>query len=420
MSPMPFQALALTLPLALALSQDARRLHDEARSAGAWIASLEQPTERGLAWPVDAESGRVEHSLYAGTPGIVLFFAELGRALGEERWSDMAVRGGRELAAVARQRGKEMGAGLWTGLAGVAFTLETLHQRSGKSEFREAAVAAVETLHELAGDGPSASFGEVTDVISGDAGVGLFLLWSTRAMDRPQDRELALRIGTHLLEVGEETEHGTSWAMSASYPTRMPGFSHGTAGVATFLARLGEQRFLSAARSGAAHLVAIADRSVKGFRVYHHAPGGEELFYLGWCHGPAGTARLFRALGSTELEERAALAIRESGIPAKRTPGFWNNVGPCCGSVGVGAFFLDLYERTGDEEHLAFARELTADLLARARRDDAGTSWPQAEHRVEPELVVAQTGYMQGAAGIGLWLLRMDAPRERRLRFPGE
>jgi hypothetical protein len=33
----------------------------------------------------------------------------------------------------------------------------------------------------------------------------------------------------------------------------------------------------------------------------------------------------------------------------------------------------------------------------------------QAEHRVQPQLLVAQTGYMQGAAGIGMWLLRLDA-----------
>jgi hypothetical protein len=29
--------------------------------------------------------------------------------------------------------------------------------------------------------------------------------------------------------------------------------------------------------------------------------------------------------------------------------------------------------------------------------------------RVRPELLVAQTGFMQGAAGVGMWLLRFDA-----------
>ena len=38
-----------------------------------------------------------------------------------------------------------------------------------------------------------------------------------------------------------------------------------------------------------------------------------------------------------------------------------------------------------------------------------------------PDFLQAQTGYMQGAAGVGLWLLQLDAAqrgREFTLRFP--
>ena len=58
---------------------------------------------------------------------------------------------------------------------------------------------------------------------------------------------------------------------------------------------------------------------------------------------------------------------------------------------------------------------------SRATRDDRGLRWIQAEHRVRPELLVAQTGYMQGAAGVGMWLLRLDATQRGRttfVRFP--
>jgi hypothetical protein len=48
---------------------------------------------------------------------------------------------------------------------------------------------------------------------------------------------------------------------------------------------------------------------------------------------------------------------------------------------------------------MEFAGKMTADLMSRATRDDNGLRWVQAEHRVRPELLVAQTGYMQGAAG---------------------
>ena len=89
----------------------------------------------------------------------------------------------------------------------------------------------------------------------------------------------------------------------------------------------------------------------------------------------------------------------------------------CCGSAGVAQFFLDLYTVTNDAKYLSFAEKMTADLLARATRDVTGTRWVQAEHRVQPDLLVAQTGYMQGAAGIGMWLLHLDGAQRRRPPF---
>jgi lantibiotic modifying enzyme len=118
---------------------------------------------------------------------------------------------------------------------------------------------------------------------------------------------------------------------------------------------------------------------------------------------------------------RSANGILTSGIPEKRTPGFWNNVSQCCGSAGIAQFFLDLYGLTKDPAYLGFAQKMTDDLIARATRDDKGTRWVQAENRTEPDRLVAQTGYMQGAAGIGVWLLRLDGAQRGRapfIRFP--
>jgi hypothetical protein len=99
----------------------------------------------------------------------------------------------------------------------------------------------------------------------------------------------------------------------------------------------------------------------------------------------------------------------QSGIPEQQTPGFWNNVSVCCGSAGVAQFFLDLHRVTRRPEYLSFSKRVTAQLLKQATRDEQGMRWIQAEHRVRPEFLVAQTGYSQGASGIGLWLLHLDA-----------
>ncbi len=99
----------------------------------------------------------------------------------------------------------------------------------------------------------------------------------------------------------------------------------------------------------------------------------------------------------------------QSGIPERQTPGYWNNVSQCCGSAGVADFMLNLCRVTGRREYLAFAKRVTANLFARATCEGDGLKWIQAEHRVKPDLLVAQTGFMQGAAGTGTWLLHLDA-----------
>ena len=47
--------------------------------------------------------------------------------------------------------------------------------------------------------------------------------------------------------------------------------------------------------------------------------------------------------------------------------------------------------------------------MSRATDDAAGLRWVQAENRVQPENLVAQTGFMQGAAGVGTFFLQLDA-----------
>ncbi|MFP5284290.1 MAG: lanthionine synthetase LanC family protein, partial [Thermoanaerobaculia bacterium] len=85
----------------------------------------------------------------------------------------------------------------------------------------------------------------------------------------------------------------------------------------------------------------------------------------------------------------------------------WNNAGQCCGLAGVADLFLRLHRVTG--EGLGFARKVGESLLAKATPSGDGLKWVHAEHRVKPDYVYAQTGYMQGAAGIGMLLLHLDA-----------
>jgi lantibiotic modifying enzyme len=424
----PSAALALLLQTLPAAAPDYREV---AVDAAKWIHAARVKTADGITWPADpADPTSVGATLYSGSPGVVLFLLELNAATGRREYLDEARRGADDLVATLA---REKGAGLYEGVAGLGFVLGETWRATHDEKYLNGAKNAVRLVTERAAPaGRGVEWSTVTDIISGSAGTGLFLLYAADTLHDEAARALAMRAGDRLLELGVPEKGGTKWAMDPSFPRLMPNFSHGTAGIAYFLATLykatREQRFLDGALAGARYLQAIAKTDGDVCLVQHNQPDGLDLYYLGWCHGPTGTARLFYQLYTATGDPawmmwvgRAANGILTSGIPRQRPEGFWNNVSQCCGSAGVAQFFLDLHGVTHDGKYLAFAQTMTDDLLARATRDGKGTRWVQAEHRVRPELLVAQTGYMQGAAGIGMWLLRMDAAQRGRaafVRFP--
>lgn len=330
-----------------------------ALKAARWIRSVERVTEAGKTWPVDPEKpDDVDTSLYAGSTGVALFFLEAYASTGEGRLLANARAGADDLLArIPDDLGPE-DAGLYTGIAGVGFALLETYKVTGDEKYRAGVGRCVDVLSANArkvGDG--VEWNDVTDIISGSAGIGLFLLYAARELDLPEAASLAVAAGRRLIELGQDVGQGKNWAMSPTFPRLMPNFSHGTAGVAYFLATLyehtGAQEFLDTAVAGARYLQSVAATDDGGCRIFHHEPGGEELFYLGWCHGPVGTARLFYRLAKVTNDpewmrwvRRCAYSVMTSGIPQTQTPGFWNNVGQCCGSAGVADFFLDLYRAT--------------------------------------------------------------------------
>lgn len=413
-------ALMILLSTSAPLRAAERPYLNAALQAARWIRSTAVQTNPGVAWPSEpGDEKSVATNLYYGNSGSVLFFIEAYRSTGDETYLKDARAGADYL--LANLPGKEWN-GLYVGLAGVGFTLEETYKATREAKYREGVTRCLQLLREGATKvGRGVGWGDDTDIVSGSAGTGLFLLYAARELKDPSARELAMLAGQRLVELGRPEGGGLKWSWTADpkRPTLMPNFSHGTAGVAYFLATLYREtkrkEFLDAAVAGAKYLQSVAKTEGDVCLIFHNEVNGKDLHYLGWCHGPAGTARLFYRLYQVtgdgawmEWVRKAARADMESGIPEKRTPGFWNNVSQCCGSAGVAEFFLNLYRVTKERKYLEFSRRMTADLLARATREENGMKWIQAEHRVKPDLLVAQTGYMQGAAGIGMLLLHLD------------
>ncbi len=431
-------ALAVPAGARRALAQLAvdRPYLDAAMRAAHWLERTAQRGAHGIHWFADPDRpGRVGYDLYNGTTGVLPFWAELHAATGERRAAKF-VQGAADHLVHALESVRREDAGLYTGLAGLGWALAIAHGVTGDAAHRAAALRARDLVHaaarrESAGKGRAmtARWADSTDIISGGAGTGLYLLWAHRTFDDTGSLALAREAGAALLAdaLPGPAEGQLRWKVNATIPREYPNFSHGTAGVATFLARLhaatGAPEFLDAAIAGARYLQAIATPTADAGRMVHHStPGNEQLFYMSWCHGPAGTARLFHALhaitkdaGYGRYADQLAAATIAMRVP-ERSPGFWNNVGLCCGNCGVVEYYVSRYGRLGDARALAFARRVADDAIARGMREGEGMKWVQAENRTSPEAVVAQTGLMQGAAGVGLAMLQLDAAGSGRQR----
>jgi lantibiotic modifying enzyme len=423
-----------TVPTGTAAHSNADFLNGAIEGAR-WIRSAEKESARGSYWlpepdhPEKAVTVSPINGIYSGGAGVVLFFLQLAKATGDASYLGDAKRGADFLVATWQDSpAKELlpGTGLsfYTGRAGVAFVLAETWKSTGETKYRDAALEETQSIASQARPSGNGIAWSVSPGIIADGSVVLYLLYAARTFNQKEFRALAPRAGERLLELGvPRTEGGLSWkgapmsTLGLSEDAYFPNFELGTAGVAFVLARLyeetGESKFLDAARQGALHLQKIATVSGRGALIPYRFPDLTDIYYLGFCHGPAGSARLFYQLYKVTKEnsylgwtESLAQGVIDSGVPTNRTPGFWNVVCQCCGSAGLIDFFLGLWAATGKNEYYTFANNLAVQTLSHQTDfDGKGYRWYQAWTRVKPWDVSAETGYSIGAAGVGATLL---------------
>jgi len=370
-----------------------------------------------------AEPGADRDSLYAGIGGLAPVLAEIGQYRAVSDAEQVLATGiVSRLCAMAQTRTEPS---LYSGLGGDVTALKLLAR--GREQ------VALQRLAELmtpAGWNTTLEIepgltAPVTDLVLGAAGVVLAAIWA----GGEHARQIAATGGESLLQAADQAKDGLDWAILPGWPSRMPNYSHGTAGIATALAIAGaaldRDDFIAAARQGAQHLLAVGSLDDDGLVVPHTLPYSsrdvDPVTYT-WCHGPAGTSHLFAALAHagvdtvaglevTRLRQRCLHSILASGVPQRLRPGFWDNDGRCCGTAGVGDVLLDATQDCTDQARagtlLQAARTMGDALAERAIRDKAGARWRFVEHRQDPPLLPPGTSWMQGAAGIAAFLLRL-------------
>ncbi|MGI9008652.1 MAG: lanthionine synthetase LanC family protein [Streptosporangiaceae bacterium] len=420
---------------------DSARLQADCTTAGLeslrWVTAAGLSAEGGLTWPETTRPGaRRGDDLYEGTASVLAALAQ-ARLAGHTEFDAVARAAAGRLTTlipagpVPAGRAPDVDPGLYTGLSGMAAALRMWFLASRDQAALDAARAMVAALAALVTQ-TAAAGAPLTpwrDLIAGEAGLLLVLVRAGGSAGNDADdvdeldddsRAAAGIVADRLLTQITWVDGQPDWNPRADDPELRPNFSHGLAGIGFALAAtagpLDRPDLLDLAVLGGQRLVALGQRPDGTLAVPHSFPPADDeaAYCYGWCHGPAGTLRLFELLdrlcpgrGWDGHVEAASQAVRRSGLPTRLYPGFWDNLGQCCGTAGVGEMALDRYQRTGDPAWLDWAAELAADVLARRIADQAGVRWSHTEHRVSPPELEPSLGFMQGAAGIGAWLLRL-------------
>jgi hypothetical protein len=270
-----------------------------------------------------------DYSLYHGQAGIVLALHEAHKHFGDDRYGRAVARGA---DALSEQVDGIESCSLYFGLAGVAVALRAL----GRDEAADRALSRVRSQF----DGQR--WNEMFELFAGNAGIGLGALCAG-------DLDLAVMAVSPYLTTADRTPCGVNWAARPS-PPRSHHIAHGTLGIVYALASVGDAAgrddMIDLALAGAADVVGRNEAGPDGFLVPHsdppHRPDIIERYSYGWCNGPAGDAQVFRLLARitadeawTDLADRCWRTVRESGLPHRIRPGFWDNDGRCCGTSGV-------------------------------------------------------------------------------------
>ncbi len=376
-------------------------------------------------------------SLGSGAGGRMLFFLELFQATQDSAYLARAQSESEFALVYLKDSIDDPSArfGLYNGVAGVVFALSEMERITGNDLLSTSLPTLTQRMHEAAENDP------VNDVIVGIAGIGLELLDLAK---RYNDSALvyAVTIGDTLLRRGMPAGQGGYWNRSEDMDLNLPNFSHGTAGVGYFLARLYEETrqpaYLAGAEQAAQYLMDIADQKEGRFLVPYGIPneGLSTKFDIGWAHGPPGTARLFYLLWQlTEKDvywnhvESNVRSIVASGVPnATKDSLLWTGpfrIDQRFGTSGAATFLLKMHGVRSESQYLTLGRLIVDDILEKSSNAEVGRYWVLSRYGFQGQRgeSASYTGYFYGAAGLGLALLQMhyaDVSQPASIVFPDD
>lgn len=409
---------------------------DYAKSAMEFIDTRKKQGPVGIYWSLaDAAEGRTiyydEISIYAGASGIICFLLGLYDETKEERYLKEAEEAAKYIIyrwendrELKRNFSKYAFSSGW---CGAGFALNNLYQVT-KNETYKDTIASIITQaiadSKKSEDGVG-NFWCTYPGIVGNAGTILFILKMAETYENEEWKKFAVDAGRIYLNKGKETGDGGMVYLGVD-PTYFgagddyidPNFPMGTAGIGFTLLKLydasGDQVFLDAVEGIPKYLKRAAVKIKAGKLLPHAFPDRPNMFYLSYCHGPAGTTRfyyeLYKHTGKKEYLdaiETLVQGLEDMGAPKIHSEGYWNVYNVCCGTAGILNMYLGIWAATGEEKYLIQAKKCGEELTEHAINEGEGTKWRFALDRVSPDVLTTPLGLLDGAAGIAATLLQL-------------
>jgi len=343
--------------------------------------------------------------LYDGLAGVALFFAYLGKATHEHRYTALART---TLTTLQRHlklsQPSTVSIGGFSGCGGAIYTLTQLGMLWEEPALLAEAEALVKPLPALI------ERDEQFDIIGGAAGCIAGLLALYRCAPSEATLAAALHCGDHLVAHAQPMPRGVGWLPKGLGEKPLTGFSHGTAGIAWALLELAAlnrtQRFRTTALAALEYERSLFSpesgnwpdlRELEGSVV---ADNGGARFATAWCHGAPGIG-LSRLLCLRHLDDRQIRSEINVALETTWRRSFGNNHSLCHGELGNLETLLEASLTLGEPRWRAEVDRLAAVILESAGHDGWLCGNP---------LGVESPGLMTGLAGIGYELLRLADP----------
>ena len=350
--------------------------------------------------------------VYSGTAGLALFLAALWQVARIEEVRLAAVGAIRQaLAGVHGLRETNL-LGLYTGALGVCWAAVRAAISLEESGLVDEAAIQLQVCrdHER-----GIAEGE-WDLLAGQAGAILGLLWLRHHLGDGSLLEWAIRLGEALIATGKRDRAGSlSWRGRHGRGLRaLTGYSHGAAGAGIALLELGAAVRDEAVKEAGLAAFAYERRWYNAAQAnwpdFRRSGGGRnriaQQFSTAWCHGAPGIAlSRLRAMQLAPTPEIASELHAALGTTSQATAAMLNASGTSfclCHGLAGNADVLNLCANGA-------APSLVWRVAAHCRRTSG------AERAPSPD---AAPGLMLGRSGIGLFYLRLFDPSVPSVLLP--